>query len=349
MLLPVKQKMVKMEEKASIGGEIALLRRIRARAGGLRTSALRLGIGDDCALLATRAGEELAVTTDLTIEGRHFRRDWHSPEQVGHRTLMRGLSDLAAMGARPLAAFLSLALPRELTISGEHGRSGQGSSWMDRFYEGFLALAEANRTPLGGGDLSEAPLAVADIVLVGSVPAGEALLRSGARVGDRICVTGRLGGGVAALYQLSERAAARPGSMPHVDAGLVERITPTPRLAQGRRLRQSGLATAAMDLSDGLSTDLARLCEESSVGAEIELDRLPVHPLASPEQALHGGDDYELLFTIGPKARLPRSIAGVALTQIGRIVAPPGGPSPVTLRHGSAVVPLTPQGWEHFS
>ena len=134
------------------------------------------------------------MTTDLSIEGRHFRLDWHQPEAVGHRTLARGLSDLAAMGARPVSAFLSLGLPRNLTTA----TTGQ-PAWVDRFLQGFLELAEACQTPLAGGDLAESPMVVADIVLVGAVPRGKALLRSGARADDLLYVTGSLGGAAAGL------------------------------------------------------------------------------------------------------------------------------------------------------
>src|SRR5580692_2031669 len=140
-------------------GELALLDRIRRRAAGSAHGGLRLGIGDDCALLRLNHGEELAVTTDLSIAGRHFRLEWHPPESVGHRTLARGLSDLAAMGARPVAAFLSLGVPRELAVGAEDSKS-----WVDRFLDGFFSLAEAYKTPLAGGDLAEAPVALADVV-----------------------------------------------------------------------------------------------------------------------------------------------------------------------------------------
>src|SRR5258708_5100340 len=153
-------------------GELDLLRRIRALAG-TRRGGVSLGIGDDCAILRARPGEEIAVTTDLSLDGRHFRLGWHPPESVGHRTLARGLSDLAAMGARPLAAFLSLGLPRALTSP-----AARQMPWVERFYQGFLALADAHKTPLAGGDLTESPLALADVVLVGGVPKGRALLRS---------------------------------------------------------------------------------------------------------------------------------------------------------------------------
>src|SRR6202789_191474 len=176
-------------------GELAILRQIRARAGGSRFPGLQLGIGDDCALLRPQPGHEFAVTTDLTICGTHFRLDWHSPESAGHRALARGLSDLAAMGAKPVAAFLSLGLPREFA----NPTGPWSASWAGRFVDGLLNLARTYKTPLAGGDLSETPIPLADIVLIGSVPAGQALLRSTSRPGDLLYVTGWLGGGAAAL------------------------------------------------------------------------------------------------------------------------------------------------------
>lgn len=304
-----------------------------------------MGIGDDCALLAARPGEELAVTTDLSLEGRHFRLDWHPAEAVGHRTLARGLSDLAAMGARPLAAFLSLGLPPELTCA----KRGQ-TPWMEGFYNGLLALAEAHATPLAGGDLAQAPLALADIVLVGAVASGKALRRSGARVGDQLYVTGRLGGAALGLQLLAEsQGKARRQTHPELESALGPHLYPQPRLEQGQMLARKGLATAAMDLSDGLSLDLPRLCAESGVAAEVEAEQVPCFPGATLEQALHGGEDYELLFTASPTARLPRSIAGVPLTRIGQIVARRKGRPEVTLLHKGRRSPFLAGGWEHFS
>ena len=167
-------------------GELELIERIRSGWAGRRTgSGVALGIGDDCAILRVPRGHEVLVTTDFTLEGRHFRRDWHPPESVGHRALARGLSDVAAMGAKPLAAFLSLALPKEMLAT----RAGR--VWVERFFGGLRALAERVGVPLAGGDTSESPdgLVLADIVLVGSAAAGRALRRSGGKAGDALYVT----------------------------------------------------------------------------------------------------------------------------------------------------------------
>jgi len=330
-------------------GELALIDTIRRRALATATPSLRLGIGDDCALLGLKTGEEIAVTTDLSIENRHFRLDWHPAEAVGHRALARGLSDLAAMGARPCAAFLSLALPATLT------QAKQGKkSWADRFFDGFLALAEEQATPLAGGDLAESPLALADIVLVGAVKKGRALLRSGARPGDLIYVTGRLGGsalGLATLEQSTHptKHARKTAAEAAWETPLGPHLYPQPRLAQGQLLARRGLATAAMDISDGLSIDLMRLTAASNVTAELDADRLPLFPGATLEQALDGGEDYELLFTASATAKIPAAIAGVAVTQIGRILPKRKGRPPVALCEGKKKKALEPNGWQHFA
>lgn len=332
--------------------ELDLLRRIRGRAAG--SASVVVGIGDDCALLRVRPGEEIAVTTDLSIDGRHFRLDWHAPEVVGHRTLARGLSDLAAMGARPLGAFVSLGLPRELVAG-----SARGRSWVTRFYDGLLALADRHKTPLAGGDLAESPLALADVVLVGAVPRGRALLRSGVRPGDLIYVTGALGGAAAGLAQLAAEAGAGVDTRtiagletgaPKRGASLLQaHLYPEPRLAQGAWLRRHGAASAAIDVSDGLSTDLAHLCEESGVAAEVDAAAVPLGPGATLQQALNGGEDYELLFTAPADTRILRRIAGVPVTSIGRMVRPHKGRPRITLLTERGREPLAAAGWQHFA
>jgi thiamine-monophosphate kinase len=325
-------------------GELALLREIRrrARSGAARAPGVVLGIGDDCALLRPRPGEEIAVTTDLSIDGRHFRLASHPPEAIGHRVLACGLSDLAAMGARPLAAFVSMGLPAALA-SPSRGRP----AWVGRFYDGLFALARQFRTPLAGGDLAESPVALADIVLVGAVPKRKALRRSGARPDDGIYVTGALGGSAAGLALLDRMVGSRlPARLP---GPLQVHLFPQPRIVQGQRLRQRGLATAAIDISDGLSTDLAHLCEESSLSAEIDAGVIPVARGATLDQALHGGEDYELLFTAPAAARVPRAIAGVPVTRVGRMLRRRAGRPQIALLTANGVQPLETRGWQHFA
>ncbi len=294
--------------------ELELIERIRA-GGPAAGAAVRVGIGDDCAVLAVPRGCEMVVTTDFSLEGRHFRRDWHTAESAGHRCLARGLSDIAAMGARPLAAFLSLALP-----------AGFELAWVDGFLGGLRGLAERFDVTLAGGDTAQAMGAevLADIVVTGAVPRGRALLRSGARVGDDLYCTGRLG---ASAVELAAMAAGVRGTRG-------AQSFPEPRIAVGLKLR--GLASACMDLSDGISTDLRHLCEASGVGAE--LTGVPVADGATLAQALHGGEDYELLFAAGE--RVPGRIAGVEVTRIGTVVAGSG----VRFRGEE----LRAGGWEHF-
>ncbi|HET6215509.1 MAG TPA: thiamine-phosphate kinase [Acidobacteriaceae bacterium] len=323
------------KSRPKTAGERELIAAIRRRAdqllkGRRKSGILTLGIGDDCALLRPRRGEELVVTTDLSLENVHFRRDWHPPQSVGHRCLARGLSDLAAMGARPEAAFLSLALPPDLT-----------ASWMDLFLDGFMALAQRYRVPLAGGDMAKSPLVIADIVLLGSVPKGKALLRSGARAGDLIYVTGSLGGSAAELRALERQ----PSAFHAADTLRHPHLYPEPRLSAGRKLRR--LATAAIDVSDGLSTDLAHLCEESGLAAEIDAEALPVDARATLEQALHGGEDYELLFTASPKTRVPGQLEGVLTHAIGRMKKRGKRPQ-VAMNQGDTRSELAAAGWEHF-
>ena len=322
---------------------------IRRQVGQIRpgAGALRLGIGDDCAILRPKPGHEICVTTDLSLENRHFRRSLHAPESAGHRCLARGLSDLAAMGAEPLAVFLSLALPAKLP-----------AIWFERFMNGLLALARKYRVPLAGGDTAESPvpggahagLIAADIVAVGQVPRRKAVPRSGARPGDAIYVTGGLGGAAAELLaalqnpeqfrRLTQAAAGHP------------HFYPEPRLAVGRRLR--ALTHAMIDLSDGLSTDLTHLCRESGVAAVIDKAALPIHPLAAQAEnpldlALNGGEDYELLFTASATARIPRRIAGVPIHRIGTIRRPRRRGVLIELDTAPGPrISVEPGGWEHF-
>ena len=312
--------------------EKALIQRIRARAK--LSPAVAAGIGDDCAVLRVPRGHQLLVTTDLMVEKVHFRRDWQAAEEIGRRCLTRGLSDIAAMGGEPLACFVSLALPADVP-----------QPWVDKFLSGLLKWAAKFNAPLAGGDTAESPSGIhADIVIAGSVPRGKAVLRSGARPGDQIYVTGRLGASAAAITNM---ASGRPGAKGprHFEPGHFE---PMPRLAVGAWLRRKAVASSMIDVSDGLSTDLGHICDESGVGAEIEQTALPCaqkgrdQPVAL-DLALHGGEDYELLFT--SSRRVPARIAGVAVTRIGKITRRRGMRICDTEGH---LRPLEVRGWEHF-
>lgn len=262
-------------------------RHVRSRSG------LVLGIGDDCAIFRPRSGEDLLFTTDQLLEGVHFTRRL-GPARIGERALARNLSDIAAMGGEPLCCLVSLAAPAD-------------ERWIKAFFRGLLRLAGEYKLELAGGDLAHSPRIYCDVAVCGSVPRGQALRRDGARPGDLLFVSGRLG---------------KPYTRPI-----------TPRLALGRALRRR--ATACIDVSDGLSLDLRRLCLASGVAAVV--DRVPVERGATLERALHGGEDYELLFTLPPGRRAPRGT-----TCIGRIVA---GISGVVEFRGA---PLAPRGWDHF-
>ncbi len=299
-------------------------------------TAILTGIGDDCAVLRLLPGHESLVTTDFSLEGIHFRRDWHPAESVGHRCLARGLSDIAAMGGEPVAAFLSLALPRDLS-----------QSWVGRFARSLISLAEKHGATLAGGDTAESPDGIlADIIVVGTVPKGKGVLRSGARPGDRVFVSGELGGSAAAVLQMRSRPKKKlnPRDYPR-------HFYPEPRIELGRILREKGMASAMIDTSDGLSTDLAHICEESGVGAELDANLVPRASVGKPARevdldlALHGGEDYELLFTARPGKRIPARMAGIALTHIGHITRL----RTILLRNSKGVADeLQPRGWEHF-
>ena len=323
--------------------EKARIAQIRRLAKGRANPAVITGIGDDCAVLrlGPRSGKtDVLVTTDFSLEGIHFRRDWHSPESVGHRCLARGLSDIAAMGGEPVAAFLSLALPHDLP-----------QSWIDRFARGLLALARRYGVTLAGGDTAESPDGIlADIAVMGIAPKGKAILRSLAKPGDRIYVTGELGGSAAAV-RVMQKALSVKSKRPLNPQDYLRHFFPEPRIELGRALRSKALVSAMIDTSDGLSTDLAHICAESRVGAELQAESIPLASVGKPrkevdlELALHGGEDYELLFTAPRSKRIPSRISGIPITQIGQITR--GRKMFLTNRSGVARE-LKPQGWEHF-
>lgn len=332
----------------NLPGELALIDSIRRKASaGRASSTLRLGIGDDCAILRPTTGYEICITTDFSLENVHFRRDLHPPQSVGHRCLARGLSDLAAMGADPLAVFLSLALPARTP-----------RAWVDGLMEGLLALARRHHVPLAGGDTAQSPqLIAADIIAVGQLPRNAALLRSGAQPGDTLYVTGALGGSAAELLALT-RSPKQFRNFTQATSGHPH-LYPQPHLAIGRRLRK--LARAVIDISDGLSTDLTHLCQASGFAAEIDEAALPIHPLATHaersglapsalELALHGGEDYELLFTAPSTTPIPRTLAGVPIRRIGTMGKPKRNQPLIILKSKTGQrIPIKASGWQHFT
>jgi thiamine-monophosphate kinase len=325
--------------------EFRLIDRIRELTAQSRDD-VRLGIGDDAALLAVPAGQELAVAIDTMVEGVHFLPG-AVPADLGWKALAVNLSDLAAMGATPAWALLALTLPRD-------GAAEAARGFVDGFAEGFAQLAQAHRLALVGGDTTRGPLAVS-VAVHGFVPPGKALRRAGARVGDLVMVTGTLGDAAAGLHLLQNGG-------PHArDSGqgayLVERLhRPAPRVAAGLALR--GRASACLDVSDGLLADLGHLCAASGVGAEVESVLLPRSPAllglfdeaSALDFALGGGDDYELCFTVPAAlaAEVQADLArlGCGATRIGRIVEGEG----VRVRgEGGAWLAPSRRGWDHFA
>jgi thiamine-monophosphate kinase len=299
-----------------------------------------LGIGDDCALLAPTPGMQLAVSTDMLVEGRHFFAG-ADPRKLGHKSLAVNLSDLAAMGARPVAFTLALALPEA------------DRTWLAGFSEGLFAVADAHGCELIGGDTTRGPLNIC-ITVFGDIEPGHALRRDAARAGDDIWISGTLGDARLALAGYWNELALEPADQ---ELAAQRMHTPTPRVALGRRLAERRLAHAALDISDGLVGDLGHILAASGVGATLDVDALPAGPaLARHEQALRrkftaaGGDDYELCFTAPAQQRAAivaaGAEAGTAVTRVGSIDAEAG------LRLVDAdgrALDLALRGWDHFS
>jgi len=301
---------------------------------------IALGIGDDASLFRSKPGHETILTCDWFLEGTHFLRQQHPPDAVGWKCLARAVSDVGAMGGTPRCFLLSLALPQ--THTGE---------WLDLFLGGLRRVSRKFQCVLAGGDTTRRNETLINVTVVGEVPAGHAVLRSGARAGDLVYVSGRLG-----EAELGLRILQRSKGAPTKKNPLTKKhLYPEPRLALGQWLAKKGLPTSMMDLSDGLSTDLSRLCAASAVGALLEIVKIPnvQLPDAAPELshdslqlALHGGDDYELLFTVPPQKAmlLPNSFRGVRLTAIGRITQK----RELLLKKNGRVIQLTPSGWDPF-
>jgi thiamine-monophosphate kinase len=340
------------------------------------SSRLVIGIGDDASLIAQTANRHLVVTTDLLVEGIDFHRDATPPKLLGQKALSVSLSDIAAMGARPFWSFVSFGLPAEVW----------NSDFKDAFFAGYLELADQYGVTLAGGDVSRTTDGVVvDSIVLGEVASGAAVLRSGAQPGDQIYVTGTLGGaaaglkliemgarmgesGLASLPQagargssptVRERSEARDldSELEAIEAVLLRQLRPLPRVGWGIVLCEERLATAMIDISDGLSSELAHLSSESNDGALIQSAQVPIDtnvirlcgrraldPLAL---ALHGGEDFELLFTVSADdvARLPKRVDGVPISQIGEVNEQPGS---IKISERNRTWDLPAEGFEHF-
>jgi thiamine-monophosphate kinase len=330
-------------------GEFGLIERLRRRLAGAGAApaagTVVHGIGDDAAILGAPAGSELVATIDALIEEVHFRKDWSRPEDVGWKSLAVNVSDLGAMGARPLGALVTLAAPVWTPVR-----------WIDRLYEGLAECARLYGCPVVGGDTIRSPASIAiSVAALGSVPAGRAVLRTGAQRGDLVCVTGVVGDSGAAL-ELLRRGKTVSGK--RYRSLLEWHFRPRPPVAAGSALAEAGLASSMLDLSDGLASDLQHIARGSKVGIRIEAARLPISDAARQAAremdtdpvrwALFGGEDYQLLFTV-PQSRfqeVPPALGplGVTATVIGRAV---GRGVSITWPDGRTG-PLRAQGWAHF-
>jgi thiamine-monophosphate kinase len=345
-----------------------------------RSPRLSVGIGDDAAVIRQYSDRDFVLTTDLLVEGIDFYPQTTPPQLLGHKALAVSMSDIAAMGGRPRWALASVGFTKDVW----------DTNFKDDFFGGYLALADRFGVTLAGGDVSAAPQIVIDSILVGEITSGRAVLRSTAQPGDQIFVTGSLGGAAAGLklIELGARLRREPGAASQeseppadrgpragsprgvVDAGgpdhhddeaiqalLIRQLSPQPRVGWGIVLGEEQLATSMIDVSDGLSSDLRHLCDESKVGAVIDAASLPLDenvvqlcgrraldPLAL---ALHGGEDFELLFTVAPEnvARLPKRVDDVPISRIGEIGDAAGS---VRVSEQNRIWELAAQGFEHF-
>lgn len=302
---------------------------------------LVLGMGDDAALFRPKAGHHTILTCDWFLEGTHFWRDKHPPDSVGWKCLARAVSDIAAMGGASRCFLLSLALPASLT-----GR------WLDDFLAGLRRASRKLGCALAGGDTTRRNEVLINVTVVGEVRTGYAVLRSGAQAGDILYVSGGLGEAELGL-QILKRSKG-PGN--RTNPLTRKHLYPEPRVALGQWLTDARLVSSMMDLSDGLSSDLPRLCAASGVGAQVQTARIPrvripkhalLHGIDSTRLALHGGDDYELLFTVPPHRLqvVPVSFQGVPLTSIGSITKKR---ELVLLEDGGRKRQLVPGGWDPF-
>lgn len=326
-------------------GEFGLIEKIRAAVKTNNPNIL-MGIGDDAALFKPTPGHEMVITTDMLVEGRHFDFKTISPWQLGAKTMAVNISDCAAMGAKPTVAVVSLGVPANFPVRD-----------IEAFYDGLNEWGESYGAQVVGGDTVGSDKFVVNVALVGEVEKGKALRRSRAKAGDALFVTGTLGDSGAGLHALQNPSTKGK----EAESLLVKRhLCPVPRFNTGRALAVEGIASSAIDISDGLSSEVHHLCEESGVGAEIHEEAIPLSPalehfcsergLDPLSFALSGGEDYELLFTV-PVPKIPKALqlpgsTGVAVKSIGRMVPAAQGITLIT-RDGKRV-PLKKQGYDHF-
>jgi thiamine-monophosphate kinase len=318
-----------------------------------RHPSLVTGIGDDAAVFRNAAGKETVISADLLVEDIDFRRTTTPPYLLGHKALAVSISDVAAMGSRPLWSMISIGVPEDVWQT----------DFVERLYDGVLDLAKRYGVQLIGGDTSRTPeTIVIDSIVTGECTAGMAVMRTGASPGDQIFVTGSLGAAAAGLRliergaHLAEQNLADEDSQ-KLDHILLRQLRPEPRVGWGIVLGEERLATSMIDLSDGLSSDINQLCTASGVGALIDSASLPIdervtelcgrRALDPLQLALHGGEDFELLFTVKPAdvPRLPRRVDGVSIKRIGEITSAVTG---VKISEGPRTWELKPGGWKHF-
>ncbi len=318
------------------GDEDTLIRQLARRFPRIGGHGMHLGIGDDAALWKAKPGFETILTSDWFLEGSHFLREKHPAGAVGWKCLARAASDIAAIGGEPRCFLLNLAFPAVCT-----------GKWLDRFLGGVRRASRFLNCALAGGDTTRNARIAINVSVIGEIPDGQAVLRSGARPGDLLFVSGRLGEAELGLRLLGRsRGMARSN-----DPALHKHLYPEPRIALGHWLARNFMASAMMDLSDGLSSDLPRLCRASGVGARIDLSKLPLSSGLNLKQAqllaLHGGDDYELLFAVPARkvASLPDKFRKLRLTQIGQLTASRG--IQVVEEDGTTKA-LAPGGWDPF-
>jgi thiamine-monophosphate kinase len=315
--------------------EKSLIRKIERAFGYKSGKRLVLVVGDDAALWTERPGVESVLTCDWFLEGTHFLRDKHPADAVGWKCLARAVSDIAAMGGMPQCFLMSLALPESLT-----------GKWLDGFLGGLRRASRALRCELAGGDTTRRDEVLISIAVIGETARGIALRRSGARAGDVLFVSGTLGEAALGLREIrGAPRLARDGN-----AALQKHLYPYPRLELGQWLAMKRLATAMMDMSDGLSSDLPRLCEASRVGARIDASSLPVSSATNLRDArklaLHAGDDYELLFSVAKNKvhGIPVEFRGLRLTRVGEITRQ----RKILVTEGARTRSLKPGGWDPF-